>query len=122
MTFVSNITSLKALIGDRLWGVTPASIAKVLTNCKDLQYVFLTRIEDNFRSVFKCIAEHKSIVRIEFEECNGIDDSCIEELMKPGACPSLKYVDFNYCRVSKKMQKRLFAMLNIRTGNEDFNN
>lgn len=116
MEGVSSITSLKSVIGDRLFGVSPSAIAKVVKNCTNLQYIFLTRIEDHFGTVFKHIAEHQSLVKLEFEECGGIDDSCIEALMKPGACPTLKYVDLNYVSVSKKVQKRLFAMLKIRNG------
>lgn len=107
MKHIAEIKSLRCLEGDRQWCITPKDLAKVINQCKELQYIFMTRIEGPFEAVFTSIANSQSIVRVEFEECESINNKCIDILMKPNSCPKLKVLGLNGCRVTNSKYKEI---------------
>lgn len=107
MKHIAEIKSLRSLEGDRQWCVTPKDLAKVINQCNQLQNIFMTRIEDSFEVVFTSIAKSQSIIRVVFEECESINNKCIDIIMRPNSCPKLKYLELNGVRVSSAKYKEI---------------
>ena len=70
--------------------MSPKDIAKVINQCAELQYIYMSRIEGSFEIVFTSIAISQSILKVEFEECESINNKFMDLLIKPNSCPQLK--------------------------------